>query len=92
VILSINWVYLTKILDLQIESQKAVVPESGFWGRDELMFYPTGPQSPAFGGHFVLQTKPMRSGLTMDTKLSTKLLLHSVTGYCTLKYATIFQL
>lgn len=31
------------------EVLEAVVPESGFWGRDEFMFYPTGPQSPAFG-------------------------------------------
>lgn len=30
---------------------KAVIPESGFWGQDELTFYPTGPQSPSSGGH-----------------------------------------
>lgn len=59
---SVDWAYLTKILYLQIESWKAVVPESGFWGRDELMFYPTGPQSPAFGGHFVLQKETAHYG------------------------------
>jgi len=61
-ILSVNWAYLTKVLYLQIDSWKVVVPEPGFWGRDELMFYPTGPQSPAFGGHFVLQKKPVHYG------------------------------
>lgn len=61
-ILSADLAYFAKILYLQIESRKVVVPESGFWGRDELMYYPTGPQSPAFGGHFVLQKKQVHYG------------------------------